>query len=285
MIVKTILRLGLALGILAPALGSGKAMAQGASQTPPAVARLIAAADSLGSDGRAVAGLAIDLAPGWKTYWRSPGEGGVAPEFDWSASVNLAAAEVRFPVPERQVVGGVTSVVYPNSVILPIDVAAKDPTQPLRLSLVFRYGVCHDICVPREDRLSLELPPGNGVPGAAAPAIQAAQALVPLPFAQAGLTLKKAWTTPGPKPTLKLSIEAAEPLTPGDILVEGPETVWFEQPQMAVPDVAPGGKGGTILASVPLGPAGAPELLAGHTLTITVLAGPRSAETTVTLPK
>lgn len=285
MIGKTILRLGLALGILAPALSPCNAVAQGAGQKPPAIARLMAGTDSLAPDGQAALGLAIDLAPGWKTYWRSPGEGGVAPEFDWSASTNLKSAEVGFPVPERQVVGGVTSIVYPASVILPVTVAAKDPKQPLRLSLVFRYGVCHDICVPREDRLSFELQPGNGVPSASAPAIEAARAQVPLPFAQAGLTLKRAWTTPGPKPTLKLSIEAAEPLTPSDILVEGPETVWFEQPQMAVPDTAPGARGGTVLAVVPLGPAGAPDLLAGHTLTITVLAGARSAETQVTLPK
>lgn len=285
MIGKTILRLSLALGILAPAVDPGHARAQGAGQPPPAIARLISATDGLGPDGRVALGLAIDLAPGWKTYWRSPGEGGVAPEFDWSASSNLERAEVRFPIPERQVVGGVTSIVYPGSVTLPIDAVARDPKQPLRLSLVFRYGVCHDICVPREDRLAIELSPGAGAPGPAAAAIEAAQALVPLPFAQAGLTLKKAWTTAGPKPTLKLSIEAAEPLTPADILVEGPETVWFEQPQLAVPDLAPGGKGGVILASIPLGPAGAPELLAGHQLTVTLLAGPRSADTTVTLPK
>lgn len=285
MIGKTILRLGLALSILAPASGPCNAVAQGLSPKPPAIARLIAAADNLGPDGQAALGLAVDLAPGWKTYWRSPGEGGVAPEFDWSASTNLATAEVAFPVPERQVVGGVTSIVYPASVILPIKVTATDPKQPLQLTLVFRYGVCHDICVPREDRLSLDLVPGNGVPTVAAAAIEAAQALVPLKFAEAGLTLKRAWTTPGPKPTLKLSIEAAEPLTPSDILVEGPETVWFEQPQIAIPDMAPGAKGGTFLAVVPLGPAGAPDLLAGHRLTVTVLAGPRSADTQVTLPK
>lgn len=285
MIGKTILRLGLALAILAPALGPRNAVAQGMSQKPPAIAQLIAATDSLLPDGQAALGLAIDLAPGWKTYWRSPGEGGVAPEFDWSGSTNLGSVEVSFPVPERQVVGGVTSIVYPASVVLPIKVAAKDPQRPLQLSLVFRYGVCHDICVPREDRLSFELPPGTGAPTASAAVIEAAQGLVPLPFAQAGLTLKRAWTTPAPKPALKLSIEAAEPLTPSDILVEGPETVWFEQPQMAVPDLAPGGKGGALLVVVPLGPAGAPDLLAGHELTITVLAGPRSAETRVTLPR
>jgi len=291
MIGKTILRAALTLGLLVPVLASGNAAAQaanrvqGMSQQPPAIARLVAATDGLPADGRATLGLAIDLAPGWKTYWRSPGEGGVAPEFDWSASTNLAETDVRFPIPERHSLGGVTSIVYPGSVILPVLVTAKDPSRPLQLSLLLRYGVCQDICVPREERLTLELPPGNATPSAAAPAIQAAMAQVPLPFAQAGLTLKRAWTTPAPKPSLKLSIEAAEPLTPADILVEGPETVWFEQPQIAVPDLAPGGKGGTLLAVVPLGPAGAAELLAGHKLTITVLAGPRSAETQVTLPK
>ncbi|MEO0999402.1 MAG: hypothetical protein AAFW69_02170, partial [Pseudomonadota bacterium] len=30
-------------------------------------------------DGSLIAALSIDLAPGWKTYWRAPGEGGLPP--------------------------------------------------------------------------------------------------------------------------------------------------------------------------------------------------------------
>src|SRR5262245_41286607 len=43
---------------------------------------------------RFIAGVEIKLADGWKTYWRNPGEGGLAPRFDWSASKNLGSAHV-----------------------------------------------------------------------------------------------------------------------------------------------------------------------------------------------
>ena len=32
------------------------------------------------------AGIEIRLAPGWKTYWRYPGDSGIAPRFDFSQS-------------------------------------------------------------------------------------------------------------------------------------------------------------------------------------------------------
>ena len=41
--------------------------------------------------------LDIDLKPGWKTYWRDPGDAGVPPQLDVSASTNVAGAELRFP--------------------------------------------------------------------------------------------------------------------------------------------------------------------------------------------
>ena len=53
------------------------------------------------ADGEWSAGVQIDLAEGWKTYWRMPGEAGIAPEFDWSGSRNVADVEVRWPAPRR----------------------------------------------------------------------------------------------------------------------------------------------------------------------------------------
>ncbi len=35
--------------------------------------------------------LQVRLEGEWKTYWRSPGEGGVAPSFDFSTSSNIGA--------------------------------------------------------------------------------------------------------------------------------------------------------------------------------------------------
>ena len=40
-------------------------------------------------NGELLAGVQIRLEPGWKTYWRTPGDSGVPPSFDWSGSKNL----------------------------------------------------------------------------------------------------------------------------------------------------------------------------------------------------
>ena len=44
-------------------------------------------------------GIEIKLQPGWKTYWRYPGDSGVPPRFDFSGSDNLGRAKVLYPAP------------------------------------------------------------------------------------------------------------------------------------------------------------------------------------------
>src|SRR5437763_14969998 len=51
------------------------------------------------SGGVLLGGIAVQLQPGWKTYWRTPGDSGVPPRFDFSSSDNLAAATVLWPAP------------------------------------------------------------------------------------------------------------------------------------------------------------------------------------------
>src|SRR5215831_11014656 len=41
------------------------------------------------NDASARAGIEIKLAPGWKTYWRYPGDSGVPPRFDFAGSQNV----------------------------------------------------------------------------------------------------------------------------------------------------------------------------------------------------
>src|SRR5262245_21220165 len=57
-----------------------------------AAVRLISAVDKLGPDRRVQVGLEFTLDPGWKIYWRSPGDAGLPPEPDWAGSANLASA-------------------------------------------------------------------------------------------------------------------------------------------------------------------------------------------------
>src|SRR5438067_6610655 len=46
-------------------------------------------------------GIAFQLQPGWKTYWRNPGDSGVPPRFDFSKSENIEAVTVLWPAPMK----------------------------------------------------------------------------------------------------------------------------------------------------------------------------------------
>ena len=106
------------------------------------------------------AGVEIALDPGWKTYWRSPGDaGGVPPEFDWKKSANLASATVLFPAPSRLTDPLGESIGYKHSVLFPVTVGARDAAKPVTLDVALTYGVCAKICIPEEHELTLSFDP------------------------------------------------------------------------------------------------------------------------------
>lgn len=123
--------------------------------------RLIAGGANLtGRPDAIVAGVEIVMPPGWKTYWRAPGDAcGIPPEFDWSQSTNLREAFVLYPVPHRLVDKAGTAIGYKDRVIFPIFVQPKDAARPIGLHLHVSYGACKDICIPAEAELSLDVPP------------------------------------------------------------------------------------------------------------------------------
>ena len=83
----------------APAPGWSAASDWG--RTDAVSARLVAAVDAVGTADTVPLGLDIRLKPGWKTYWRSPGDAGLAPQLDWSGSTNLAETTIAWPAPRR----------------------------------------------------------------------------------------------------------------------------------------------------------------------------------------
>lgn len=121
--------------------------------------RLVATA---GADGAApVAALEIVLAPGWKTYWRTPGEGGLPPILDFSESRNLLEATVGYPPPHRYNDSYSITNVYEGRVVLPIELVPEVAGAPVTVHLRFDLGVCETICIPFQIETSVTFSTGE----------------------------------------------------------------------------------------------------------------------------
>ncbi|TKA98239.1 hypothetical protein FAZ78_02045, partial [Cereibacter changlensis] len=108
--------------------------------------------------GTHIAALRLTLAPGWKTYWRSPGDAGIPPLFDWAGSENVRSVRFHWPRPHVFDLNGMQSIGYKGELVLPLEVTAIDASQPIRLRANVELGVCRDICVPAALTLDAALP-------------------------------------------------------------------------------------------------------------------------------
>jgi DsbC/DsbD-like thiol-disulfide interchange protein len=103
------------------------------------------------SGGVLLGGIAIQLQPGWKTYWRAPGDSGVPPRFDFSKSDNVEAVTVLWPAPMKFDDGaGGHSLGYKQQVVLPLRIVAKSNDKPVTLRAEIQYAVCEKLCIPVE---------------------------------------------------------------------------------------------------------------------------------------
>jgi DsbC/DsbD-like thiol-disulfide interchange protein len=187
-----------------------------------------------------LAGVEVELAQGWKTYWRMPGDAGVPPMFDWSKSVNTAAITVLYPAPMRLQEPAAQTVGYKSSVMFPVEVKPLDAAKPVVLDLQMELGICRDICIPGEVQLSLTIPP-SGLSGASP--VKAWRERVPRPQPARGAgdpELKGVTATlDGPSPRLLVEVAFPGGSKDADVFIEAPEGLYVPMTKR-LPD-GPGG--------------------------------------------
>ena len=91
--------------------------------------------------------LEVKLSGDWKTYWRSPGEGGIAPSIDWQDSTNLVNSNWQWPVPKHFSLLGLETYGYTDSVSFPMQLQFEDINKPLILAGTLTLSSCTTICV------------------------------------------------------------------------------------------------------------------------------------------
>lgn len=191
------------------------------SQDNRSAIRLIAGANTSATQPLR-AGIQIKLPPGWKTYWRYPGDSGVPPRFDFSGSDNLKAATVLYPAPHLFSDEGGNSLGYKDDVIFPVLISPAQPGKPVTLRLKLDYAVCEKLCIPAEGRADLTLGVGDSSHNAT---LAAAEARVPkqVSAAVADLTVKR--VNNAAKPLIAVDLAAAGDKSV-ELFVEGPTPEW-----------------------------------------------------------
>lgn len=223
----------------------------------------------------------IELAEGWKTYWRMPGDAGVPPQFEWQGSGNLASATVMYPAPKRLPEPAAETVGYKTHVVFPLAAKAQTSGQPITLKLEAEFGICKEICVPAQASLALELP------SAAQPAVQPgpiAQAVKQVPVAaKAGARdrpslLASTADLAGAQPWLRLEARFPGGTDAADLFIEAPESIYVPMTKRLAVTAE-----GQITFEVRL-PAATAQDLRGKTLTLTLVGATGATEAHWRLP-
>ena len=116
--------------------------------TEQSAARLVSAVTGAGDLKTLPVGLDITMKPGWKTYWRSPGDAGFAPEIKFDGSENVASAQLAYPTPHRFELFGLQTFGYKEQVVYPLSVTPQRPGEAVNLRAHLRYLVCEQVCIP-----------------------------------------------------------------------------------------------------------------------------------------
>lgn len=220
--------------------------------------------------GTQMTALRVRLAPGWKTYWRAPGEGGIPPRFDWEGSQNLTGVAFHWPTPEVFHQNGMRSIGFEGQLVLPMELVPATPGQPIQIRATLEIGVCEDICIP------MQLPISADVGGAGGPDARISSALNARPDTarQAGLRTIRCRIEPisdGLRLTATLTMPALGPSE--DVVFELPDqSIWVAEAVTQRQDNTLT----TMTELVP--PSGAPFLLDRSQVRITVLSRGRGAQ-------
>ncbi|KUF09745.1 protein-disulfide reductase DsbD domain-containing protein [Pseudoponticoccus marisrubri] len=182
-------------------------------------------------DGDHMAALHMVLAPGWKTYWRSPGEAGIPPVFDWSGARNTGAVRVQWPAPDVFWQSGMRSVGYRDEVVLPLRVSLKNSSRDARLAGVVDIGICHDVCMPHRLQVEAVLPADATRPD---PVIAASLADLPFGREDGGVSAMRCRVSPASDGGLAVRVELDMPRGTGreETVIEFPDPqLWVTEPQ------------------------------------------------------
>lgn len=176
----------------------------------------------INNEGNRIAALELILEPGWKTYWRSPGDAGLPPQFKWEGN-NIGTVQFHWPAPEVFESAGLRTLGYHDRLVLPFTVIPQNQDKPVKIAAHVLLGVCSNVCIPVD--LNLTVPSPDNTPD---PVIEAALATVP----RSGST-KPACEISKNQDGAKVTFSAPEQGTEIAIENSSDAQIWVSTPQLS----------------------------------------------------
>lgn len=131
--------------------------------------------------------LHLKMEPGWHTYWRNPGDSGMAPSMEWTLPRGFTASDIQFLPPDRLQEGDLVDYGYSNDAWYPVQITAPAILRFNAISILSvkaRWLVCKDICLPQTGEFSMSFPGATGeakTPSNEAPVIEGVISRLPAP--------------------------------------------------------------------------------------------------------
>jgi len=184
-------------------------------------ARLLAVKDPVTSKIEGV--IEIQLEKGWKTYWRSPGDAGIPPTFDFSASNFIELRNVDFPTPEVVNIPDTYFMGYKGNVRFVFEADSFSHNASLNLDML--AGVCEEICIPATANFQISAEQLNVSDPLASSILAMAKLNLP-PIDSAKINIQKAELE---NTKLLITTKLANDVDQAILLLEGPQG-WFSGP-------------------------------------------------------
>ena len=244
------------------------------SQTDVSQVRLIAARTATGDTTEIRAGLQFQLEPGWKIYWRSPGDSGLPPIPNFSQSENVADVTMRWPAPQRFFEAAeLETIGYLDETVFPLTIQVERPGEPVSVHTTLDYQACEKVCIPFSTELRLDILAGDAEPSGFAQLIERFEERVPRDAGLSGIEILSAGLVGAPPAQfVEVSMKSPVPFDGGDMFVEAPNRF-----RIPASEASLAANGTRLTLRAPVEARGDRDLI-GEPITITVISGDRSVE-------
>jgi DsbC/DsbD-like thiol-disulfide interchange protein len=149
---------------------AGPTHADGApSQDAPqglVLARLVAENTSLQQNRSGWLAVLLRMKPGWHTYWRNPGDAGLATGIKWTLPQGVTAGPIIWPRPKRFVARSIVGYGYEEQVALlaAVKLPARFAADTINIGADVSWLACSNVCIPGSKTLKLTLSVSDSVP-------------------------------------------------------------------------------------------------------------------------